>query len=421
MSDGTAGAPAAKMKKDKKKGSGKATKAAGKEGAAPRVTQEKSAVDVSIAASTATVDNDDDAAEPYIDDEHPEEMAKGKKGKRISRDDEIEHDSFNPGAEGFSKATAAGGAQAARDLQDEEDSLAAFAAASTSAPSADASTSAAGLPATASTSSATAFVPTSFASLELSDHTNAALAEMGFTNMMEVQARTIPPLLTGRDVLGAAKTGSGKTLAFLIPAVEMLNKLKFKPRNGGCLRYRPGWRVGGKPALTPWGCALSTGTGAIIVSPTRELALQIFGVAKELCKHHPQTFGIVMGGANRKAEAEKLAKGVNLLVSTPGRLLDHLQNTQGFVFKNLKALIIDEADRILEIGFEEEMRKIIRLLPQGGSAFLTLDGHAAVSSPIVVTAADFVLILVCLHRESPDDALLGDTDNQGLGSGTNLA
>lgn len=70
---------------------------------------------------------------------------------------------------------------------------------------------------------------------------------------------------------------------------------------------------------------LPPGTGVIVVSPTRELALQIFGVAKELCKHHNQTCAIVMGGANRKAEAEKLAKGVNLLVSTPGRLLDHLQ------------------------------------------------------------------------------------------------
>ena len=64
---------------------------------------------------------------------------------------------------------------------------------------------------------------------------------------------------------------------------------------------------------------------SIVVSPTRELALQIFGVAKELCEHHNQTFAIVMGGANRKAEAEKLAKGVNLLIATPGRLLDHLQ------------------------------------------------------------------------------------------------
>lgn len=83
-----------------------------------------------------------------------------------------------------------------------------------------------------------------------------------------------------------------------------------------------------------------------------------------------------MGGANRKAEAEKLSKGkqknklvlltgVNLLVSTPGRLLDHLQNTKGFIFKNLKMLIIDEADRILEVGFEEEMHQIMKILPKG--------------------------------------------------------
>jgi ATP-dependent RNA helicase DDX18/HAS1 len=155
--------------------------------------------------------------------------------------------------------------------------------------------------------------------------------------MTEIQRRGIPPLLAGRDVLGAAKTGSGKTLSFLIPAVEMLHSLRFKPRNG---------------------------TGVIIVSPTRELALQIFGVARELMEHHSQTFGIVIGGANRRAEAEKLAKGVNLIVATPGRLLDHLQNTQGFVFKNVKALVIDEADRILEVGFEDEMRQIIKILPK---------------------------------------------------------
>ncbi|KAG2370170.1 P-loop containing nucleoside triphosphate hydrolase protein [Suillus spraguei] len=175
-----------------------------------------------------------------------------------------------------------------------------------------------------------------FSSLELSEPTNKALADMGFTTMTPVQAKSIPPLLAGKDVLGAARTGSGKTLAFLIPAVELLHRMKFKPRNG---------------------------TGIIIVSPTRELALQIFGVAKDLMAHHSQTFGIVIGGANRRAEAEKLEKGVNLIVATPGRLLDHLENTKGFVFRNLKALVIDEADRILEIGFEEEMKKIIKILP----------------------------------------------------------
>lgn len=141
-------------------------------------------------------------------------------------------------------------------------------------------------------------------------------------------------MLAGKDVLGAAKTGSGKTLAFLIPAIEILYSLRFKPRNG---------------------------TGVIVVSPTRELALQIFGVARELMKTHSQTYGIVMGGANRRAEAEKLSKGVNLLIATPGRLLDHLLNTP-FVFKNLKSLIIDEADRILEVGFEDEIRQIVNIL-----------------------------------------------------------
>lgn len=171
----------------------------------------------------------------------------------------------------------------------------------------------------------------------LSEPTMQAIKQMGFEKMTKVQAKTIPPLLAGRDVLGAAKTGSGKTLAFLIPAIEMLYSLKFKPRNG---------------------------TGVIVVSPTRELALQIFGVARELMEFHSQTFGIVIGGANRRQEAEKLAKGVNLLIATPGRLLDHLQNTPGFIFKNLKALIIDEADRILEIGFEDEMKQIIKILPK---------------------------------------------------------
>jgi ATP-dependent RNA helicase DDX18/HAS1 len=121
-----------------------------------------------------------------------------------------------------------------------------------------------------------------FTELALSEKTMKAINEMGFENMTEIQQRGIPPLLAGRDVLGAAKTGSGKTLAFLIPAIEILSALRFKPRNG---------------------------TGVIVVSPTRELALQIFGVARELMAHHSQTYGIVIGGANRRAEAEKLTKG----------------------------------------------------------------------------------------------------------------
>ncbi|CAH0752597.1 unnamed protein product [Bemisia tabaci] len=171
----------------------------------------------------------------------------------------------------------------------------------------------------------------------VSEETLKGIADMGFTKMTEIQAKALPPLLEGRDIIGTAKTGSGKTLAFLIPAIELMNKLKFMPRNG---------------------------TGVIIISPTRELSMQTFGVLKELMKYHNHTYGLVMGGANRQTEAQKLAKGVNILVATPGRLLDHLQNTPTFLYKNLHCLIIDEADRILDIGFEEDLKMIINLLPK---------------------------------------------------------
>jgi len=178
-----------------------------------------------------------------------------------------------------------------------------------------------------------------FESLEgkVSAHTLKAIKEMGYTHMTEIQAQSIPPLLEGRDILAAARTGSGKTLGFLIPAIELIYKLKFMPRNG---------------------------TGVMILSPTRELAMQTFGVLRELIQFHSHTFGLIMGGADRKTEAAKLSKGVNILVATPGRLLDHMQNCPDFLFKNVQCLVIDEADRILDIGFEEEMKQIIRLLPK---------------------------------------------------------
>merc|ERR1712198_113428 len=179
----------------------------------------------------------------------------------------------------------------------------------------------------------------SFKSLSphVSEATLKGIEDMGFSHMSEIQAQTIPHLLEGRDLVGAAKTGSGKTLSFLVPCVELIYKLKFMPRSG---------------------------TGVIIISPTRELSMQTFGVLRELMKHHCHTYGLIMGGANRQTEAGKLAKGVNILVATPGRLLDHLQNTKDFLYKNLQCLIIDEADRILDVGFEEEMKRIVKLLPK---------------------------------------------------------
>ncbi|KAK9875062.1 hypothetical protein WA026_005862 [Henosepilachna vigintioctopunctata] len=169
------------------------------------------------------------------------------------------------------------------------------------------------------------------------ENTLKAIKDMGFSTLTEIQARAIPPLLEGNDLVGAAKTGSGKTLAFLIPAIELIYKLKFMPNNG---------------------------TGVIIISPTRELSMQTFGVLKELMKYHYHTYGLVMGGASRTTEAQKLGKGINILVATPGRLLDHIEHTPNFMYKNLQCLIIDEADRILDIGFEEDLKKIVKLLPK---------------------------------------------------------
>ncbi|KAG4190876.1 hypothetical protein ERO13_A07G056600v2 [Gossypium hirsutum] len=150
----------------------------------------------------------------------------------------------------------------------------------------------------------------SFESLGLSEPTFKAIKEMGFQFMTQIQARAIPPLMVGKDVLGAARTG------------------------------------------------------VIVICPTRELAIQTHAVAKDLLKYHSQTLGLVIGGSARRGEAERIVKGVNLLVATPGRLLDHLQNTKRFIHKNLKCLMIDEADRILEANFEEEMKQIIKYLPK---------------------------------------------------------
>ncbi|KAL2545233.1 DEAD-box ATP-dependent RNA helicase 51 [Forsythia ovata] len=177
-----------------------------------------------------------------------------------------------------------------------------------------------------------------FSSLSLSEPTMNAIKDMGFQYMTQIQARAIPPLLEGKDVLGAARTGSGKTLAFLVPAVEFLYRLKFAPRNG---------------------------TGVIVICPTRELAIQTHDVAKDLLKYHSQTLGLVIGGLTLSGEAKRLVNGVNVLVATPGRLLDHLRSTKGFIYKSLKYLVVDEADRMLEANFEREMNPIITYLPKG--------------------------------------------------------
>jgi ATP-dependent RNA helicase DDX18/HAS1 len=181
------------------------------------------------------------------------------------------------------------------------------------------------------------FSTVTFESLEISEPIKRALAENKFELLTEIQALSIPHLLDGRDLIGCAKTGSGKTLSFVVPILELLYAVQFTQKNG---------------------------TGAIIISPTRELAIQIDAVVQQLRKFTGHTSLLVIGGSNRKSEAEKLIKGANIITATPGRLLDHLLHTKNFIYGNLLALVIDEADRILQIGFEEEINAILKLIPK---------------------------------------------------------
>eukprot|EP01084_Bolivina_argentea_P038112 70485_1 len=166
--------------------------------------------------------------------------------------------------------------------------------------------------------------------------TKRGIDKLGFEHMTEIQYKAIPAVLSGKDVAAAAKTGSGKTLAFVIPCIELL--------------ARCNWNK-------------SMGTGAIMIAPTRELAIQIKGVAQQMAQFHRTIrCGMCIGGGSRQAEAQMLKMGLAILAATPGRLMDHLENTT-FRFDLLKLLVVDEADHILDIGFEHQMHSILKCLP----------------------------------------------------------
>uniref|UniRef100_K3WGR9 ATP-dependent RNA helicase n=1 Tax=Globisporangium ultimum (strain ATCC 200006 / CBS 805.95 / DAOM BR144) TaxID=431595 RepID=K3WGR9_GLOUD len=169
----------------------------------------------------------------------------------------------------------------------------------------------------------------------LSEATKRGLQRSKFTKPTLIQTGAIPHALAGRDILAAAKTGSGKTLAFLIPILEKL--------------YRSRWDV-------------EDGLGALVISPTRELALQIFEVLRSLGKAHSFSAGLVIGGKNFKEEQYRLIR-MNILICTPGRLLQHMEQTANFDPSNLQILVLDEADRILDMGFQQQLTSIVAYLP----------------------------------------------------------
>ncbi|XP_057689008.1 probable ATP-dependent RNA helicase DDX31 [Corythoichthys intestinalis] len=188
------------------------------------------------------------------------------------------------------------------------------------------------------------FTSESFSDLNLHPHLVATLNKVfNVSTLTSVQKQSIPALLLGRDAVVRSQTGSGKTLSFAIPLVQTLQALPNKIQR-------------------------SDGPLAVVVVPTRELALQTFATFQKLLK--PFTWivpGVLMGGEKRKSEKARLRKGINILVSTPGRLVDHIKNTLSIAFSAVRWLILDEADRTLDLGFEKDLTIILNALNSAGT------------------------------------------------------
>ncbi|TFK86913.1 DEAD-domain-containing protein [Polyporus arcularius HHB13444] len=181
--------------------------------------------------------------------------------------------------------------------------------------------------------------PPTFKSLGLIDPLLEALEQMGFKTPTEIQAEVLPQALQGRDIIGVASTGSGKTAAFALP---ILQKLWEDPK----------------------------GLFACVIAPTRELAFQISQQFESL----GSTMGVrcvtIIGGVDLQAQKVALAKKPHIIVATPGRLLEHLEETKGFSLRNLKFLVLDEADRLLDMDFGPKLDKILKLIPKERSTYL---------------------------------------------------
>ena len=211
-----------------------------------------------------------------------------------------------------------------------------------------------------------------FKDLPLSQKTINGLSETKYYKLTPIQRATLPHSLAGRDILAASKTGSGKTLCFLIPLLECL--------------YRERW-------------SKEEGLGVLVILPTRELAIQVFEVLNKIGKYHNFSVGLVIGGNNVEKEKEAI-NYMNILIGTPGRILQHVTETAMFSADNLKMLIIDEADRILDEGFEENITEILNYLPTNRQTLL-----------FSATLTKNLKRLVKLKLSSPEYINLSNTDS----------
>jgi len=177
-----------------------------------------------------------------------------------------------------------------------------------------------------------------FENLNIIEPILKALKDKKYTEPTSIQVKTIPLILKSNDILGSAQTGTGKTAAFAIPIIQHIHQ---KESN-----------MQGKPKIS-----------ALIVTPTRELAIQIDENIKDYGKYTNIRHTVVFGGVKQNGQVEKLKRGVNILVATPGRLLDLIN--QGFIsLKSVNMFVLDEADRMLDMGFINDIKKLLKLLPE---------------------------------------------------------
>ena len=186
----------------------------------------------------------------------------------------------------------------------------------------------------------------SFSNLSLAEPLARAVAEMGYETMTPIQEQAIPVVLTGQDVMGAAQTGTGKTAAFSLPLLQRM----LKHENSST-----------SPARHP--------VRALVLLPTRELADQVAQQIKLYAKYTNLRSAVVFGGMDMKPQTLELKKGVEVLVATPGRLLDHIE-AKNAVLNQVEYVVLDEADRMLDIGFLPDLQRILSYLPKSRTTLL---------------------------------------------------
>jgi superfamily II DNA/RNA helicase len=198
-----------------------------------------------------------------------------------------------------------------------------------------------------------------FSDLGLSDELSRAVADLGYTSPTPIQEKSIPIVLMGRDILGSAQTGTGKTASFTLPMIDILASGRAKARL----------------------------PRSLILAPTRELAAQVADSFEKFSSYHKLSMALLIGGVSFTEQNAALSKGVDVLIATPGRLLDHFERGK-VLLNDVKILVIDEADRMLDMGFIPDVERIASLLPRMRQ---TLFFSATLSDDIQKLGAKFVM------------------------------